>query len=196
MIIGICGPSGSGKTYYSKKLRKKLEVVHPDKNIIIVPMDNFYKGIYQYNEEQISALKKGTLNYDEPEMIDIDGLMSFLEKIINKKSALMPIYDFSLFNRLDSSKWKNVNGEYDIIIVEGLFAFYYEKLRKMFNLKIYLNTPERLCFERRLERNLENRKGPSGNTDKEFETEYYDNYVLASYKKYILPMIEYADIVL
>ena len=73
----------------------------------------------------------------------------------------MPIYDFfSSFDRLDEDKWTIINGHYDIIIIEGIFAFYYEKLRQLYGLKIYMNTPETICFERRVNRNLKSRKGP------------------------------------
>ena len=100
-----------------------------------------------------------------------------------------------LFDRLKEDKWITINKKYDVIIVEGIFTFYFEKLRNMFDYKIYMGTPEPVCFERRINRNIESRVGPSGQSSKEFETEYYNTYVYPSYKKYIEPLKIYADII-
>jgi uridine kinase len=62
MIIGICGPSGSGKNILFKKVKKKLEGIHSNKNIIIVPMDNFYKGIFKLNFSKLDREQKSDLN--------------------------------------------------------------------------------------------------------------------------------------
>ena len=100
----------------------------------------------------------------------------------------MPVYDFSLFDRLDEDKWITIDKSYNIIILEGLFAFHYKKLRDLFDLKIYMNTPEVLCFERRITRNVNSRVGPRGYTSEEYEKDYYNTFVYPSYKKYIEPL--------
>jgi uridine kinase len=193
MIIGICGPSGSGKTYFSKQIKQKLE--SPYTSVKIIHMDNFYKGVSQYDQTQQYALKGGELSYDEPGIIDIDYLLEFLKKMKDNQPVRMPVYDFSLFDRLEEDKWVSITDSYDIIIVEGIFAFYFERLRDMFDYKVYMGTPEPLCFERRINRNIEFRIGPSGKNSIEFETEYYQKYVLPSYKIYIEPFKQYANII-
>jgi len=196
MIIGICGPSGSGKSHYSKIFKTKIESEYT--SVKIIHMDNFYKGISQYDDFQKEALERGDLSYDEPDIIDIEYLLYFLKSLKNLKSGesvKMPVYDFSLFDRLKEDKWITINKKYEVIIVEGIFTFYFEKLRNMFDYKIYMGTPEPVCFERRINRNIESRVGPSGQSSKEFETEYYNKYVYPSYKKYIEPLKIYADIV-
>jgi uridine kinase len=196
MIIGICGPSGSGKSYYSKKFKQKLESRYT--SVIVIHMDNFFKGISQYDKFQKEAHEKGELSYDEPDIIDIDYLLEFLKSLKSLKkgeSVKMPIYDFSLFDRLNKDKWIKIEESYDIIIIEGLFAFYFESLRNMFDYKIYMGTPEPICFERRINRNIKSRLGPSGIPNKEFEIKYYKKYVYPSYKKYIEPLKLYADII-
>ena len=161
-------------------------------------MDNFFKGISQYDKFQKEALKKGELSYDEPDIIVIDYLLEFLKSLKNLKkgsSVKMPIYDFSLFDRLKEDKWVTINKKYEVIIVEGIFTFYFEKLRNMLDYKIYMGTPEPMCFERRITRNVESRLGPSGKSRKDFEIEYYKKYVYPSYKKYIEPLKKFADII-
>ena len=196
MIIGICGPSGSGKSHYSKLLKTKIEST--SKSVKIIHMDNFFKGISQYDIFQKEALEKGELSYDEPNIIDIEYLIEFLKRLKSLKrgdSIKMPVYDFSLFDRLKEDKWVTINKKYDVIIVEGIFTFYFERLRNMFDYKIYMGTPEPVCFERRINRNIKSRLGPSGKSSKDFEIEYYKKYVYPSYRKYIEPLKIFADII-
>jgi uridine kinase len=43
------------------------------------------------------------------------------------------------------------------LIVEGIFALYYPELFPYYHLRVYINTPDELCFERRLKRDMEER---------------------------------------
>ena len=96
MIIGICGPSGSGKSHYSNIFKTKIESEYT--SVKIIHMDNFYKGISQYDDFQKEALERGELSYDEPNIIDIKYLLYFLKSLKSLKSGesvKMPVYDFS-----------------------------------------------------------------------------------------------------
>lgn len=42
-------------------------------------------------------------------------------------------------------------------MVEGLFALHYAELLPLYQLGIYIDTPDGLCFERRLKRDIEQR---------------------------------------
>lgn len=44
MIIGICGQSCSGKTTFANNLSSFLKLMNKNLKIIIISMDNFYKG--------------------------------------------------------------------------------------------------------------------------------------------------------
>jgi uridine kinase len=43
------------------------------------------------------------------------------------------------------------------VIVEGLFALYYPELLPLYDLRVYVDTPDGICFERRMRRDIEQR---------------------------------------
>jgi uridine kinase len=194
-FIGITGGSGSGKTLFSSKLKLFLLDTNTNTNtnnkVFILNMDTFYKGISQYNSTQLLNLKQKKLNYDDPELIDIDGLIKFLEK----KTSQLPTYDFSKYDRTDKTTTVNLN-EYDYIIIEGIFALYFDKLLNIYDITIFIDANDNIRKKRRIQRNIKSRIGPNGFTTVEFEEEYYNKFVIDSYKKYIEPTKQNADFVI
>lgn len=192
MIIAICGSSGSGKTYISKQLKIYLETKFPSYSILLLSMDNFYKGKSQYNKTQKKQLKNNTLNYDLPDMIDINAFRKVIYDIQCKKPFVIPKYDFVTYDR--DAQNREYDSNYDIVIIEGIFTFYYHYLYKLFNYCIYVDTPLDMCFNRRLSRNLVLRCNKK--MDEEKEISYYNTYVLPSDKLYIKPYKNNADIII
>jgi uridine kinase len=76
------------------------------------------------------------------------------------------------------------------LIVEGLFALYYSDLLPCYNLRVYVDTPDALCFERRLKRDIEER----GRTP-ELVREQYDRTVRPTSVAYVRPSAANADLV-
>ena len=100
----------------------------------------------------------------------------------------IPIYDFTTHIRIGkTSSISNVK----IIIVEGIFALHYSQLRKLYTLKIFIDTPESIRFERRLVRDVWER----GRTIKSIKDQY-NSTVLPMHNKYIEPSKKFADLVL
>ena len=73
----------------------------------------------------------------------------------------------------------------EILITEGFLLFHDESVRKLFDLKIYLDIPKEAIIARRAERN---RSGKD-------KTLYYQEVVVKEYEKHGLPTRKYADIV-
>jgi len=40
------------------------------------------------------------------------------------------------------------------LMIEGIFALHFTELLPFFNLRVYIDTPDELCFERRLQRDI------------------------------------------
>ena len=78
-----------------------------------------------------------------------------------------------------------------IIIVEGIFALYYPQLRKLYDMKIFIEAPEKVRFKRRLNRDVKER----GRTIQSIKKQYAKT-VLPMYKKFIEPSKKYADLVI
>jgi uridine kinase len=182
-FIGIGGASGCGKTYFANSLKKKLEETGLD-GIEIVSCDNYYRSYPNGKKAPASH------NWDVPDALDLDLLADDLNKIKLNKKINIPKYNFITSQRegvekeLDGSKIK-------IIIVEGLFVLFNDKLREEFDLRIFTLLDSDICLARRLQRDVQER----GKSYKE-TLEQYQMHVKPSYVNYIEPTKRYADIII
>ena len=119
MIIGIAGGSGSGKTLFANDLIK-----HFSKNQISqVSLDNYYLPLdVQVKDEQ------GVENFDLPEAIDHHRLYSDLIKL--KSGIPIELMEYN-FNQKKVKPKTLIIQPCPVIIIEGLFVFYYPKLSKI-----------------------------------------------------------------
>tara|TARA_X000001036_G_C20689680_1_gene808970 strand:+ start:1200 stop:1826 length:627 start_codon:yes stop_codon:yes gene_type:complete len=179
MIIGIAGGSGSGKTLFANDLIK-----HFSKNQISqVSLDNYYLPLdVQVKDEQ------GVENFDLPEAIDHHRLYSDLIKL--KSGIPIELMEYN-FNQKKVKPKTLIIQPCPVIIIEGLFVFYYPKLSKILDVKIFLEAPEDVMLKRRLERDSHHR----GYTIDEVVYQF-ERHALPAYKKYILPLKNQADILI
>ena len=78
-------------------------------------------------------------------------LVEHLEQLISGKNVEIPIYNFARHLR-DSISKKMVPCQ--ILIVDGILVLNDNQLRRMMNLKVFVDVPPDLRFIRRLERDL------------------------------------------
>lgn len=77
------------------------------------------------------------------------------------------------------------------VLVEGLFALYYHELRPLYQLRIYVDTPDEICFERRMRRDTIER----GRTPESVRRQY-DATVRPSSIAFVRPSAAHADLVI
>ncbi len=124
MLIGIAGGTGSGKSTFAEGLRE----LFPN-DITIIAYDNYYKP-----QDHISFEERIKTNYDCPDALDTDLLISQLEILVSGDGIDIPLYDFCIHTR--KSETERVEPR-PIIIVDGILTFHDERLRDMFDLKIF-----------------------------------------------------------
>ena len=178
-FIGITGGTGSGKTYLSKLFVKEFG----NKNTSRVELDSYYK-----DNSNLSLIDREKINYDHPESIDRKLIEKQLLQLRNWENVQIPNYNFSNHTRM-SSKNKIIPKE--IIIVDGIFALYFEEIYELLDIKIFLNTPRDISLIRRLERDIAHRGRSLDST-----IEQYLNSVRPMYDEYIKPTQNLADIVI
>jgi uridine kinase len=78
-----------------------------------------------------------------------------------------------------------------LLIVEGILALHFTQLRPYFDLSVYLDAPDEVCFHRRKVRDITERQ-----RSLEFVLEQYKSTVLPAAREYVLPSKGHADLVL
>ena len=179
LIIGIAGGSGSGKTTVVKAITDKLH----DK-VTVIPQDSYYKDLSHATEEE-----KRVHNFDHPDSIDFDLLRHQLKELREGKIVEQPIYSYITCGR---SKTETVTVKpTDIIIVEGILIFTDPKLRKLMDIKIFVDADDDDRLMRVMARDIVER----GKTV-EWVIERYSKTVKPMYLQFIEPSKRYADIII
>ncbi|HWQ55140.1 MAG TPA: uridine kinase [Bryobacteraceae bacterium] len=173
-LIGIAGPSGAGKTTLAERIARDLGAP-------ILSLDCYYRELALPLEE------RACMNFDEPDALDRGLLFAQLSQLAGGTDILVPVYDFSRHTRAPETTLLRA-GEF--IIVEGLFALYWEEIRALFGTKVFVAAEDGLCFERRLERDTRER-----GRSQESVFEQYRQTVRPMAERYVLPTRAFADVV-
>ena len=179
MIVGVSGSSGSGKTFIVNFIKKNL----PENSVSIVFQDNYYKP-----REDQSKDENGNYNFDLPSSFNNNDFINDIKSLKAGKIIRRKEYNFN--NPLVKPKFITVK-QRPLIIVEGLFIFNNKKISKNFDKKIFISCDIKKMIKRRIERDSVKR-----GYDKADVLYKYENHVLPSYKKYILPFKKEADIII
>ena len=178
MIIGIAGGSGSGKTTLASNILKSINA-----GGVILPMDMYYKD-WSY----LNIKERENINFDHPDSFDIELLVKHLKLLINGEAIKMPIYDYKTHVRLKKHLLIEAKR---IIIVEGLFVLYFEDLRKLLDIKIFIDVEDDVRLIRILIRDIDMR----GRSISSIVNQYI-NFVKPMYNKYVKPTKQFADIII
>jgi len=178
-IIGITGGSGSGKTYLANLLINNFG----NNNISLIQLDSYYKDL-----KNLPMNRREINNFDHPDAFDFDLLNKHLNILNFKDKIEIPIYNYKTHTRKKNTSLINKT---PILILEGIFSIYDEKLRSLIDFKVYLDTPDIIRKERRIIRD----KNYRGRTHKSILKQYEDT-VHPMYKQYIEPMKKYSDLII
>ena len=179
ILIGIAGGTGSGKTSIAKYLLKHFG----NDELIVIEQDSYYK-----DNSNLSMDERNQQNFDHPEAIDIELFNKQMESLLGGKPVKIPIYDFSSHNRIEQLQLVKPT---KIIIVEGILTLYFESLRKLMDIKVFVDVPDKIRFKRRLSRDIKKR----GRTLMSV-TNQYENTVYPMYKQFVEPSKDFADIII
>src|SRR5580700_7552963 len=176
-IVGLAGPSGSGKSTIAKRVASRF-------NGHVISME-----IYSVEMNHLLLEERAKLNYDAPHAIDVKLLEGQIRDYAVGNAIEAPIYDFAEHLRVTDRR-EHIPAT-SLLIVEGILALHFAQLRQHFDLSIYLEAPDEVCFRRRKVRDITERQ-----RSLEFIRRQYENTVLPAQRQYVLPSKDYADLVL
>ncbi len=179
IVIGIAGGTGSGKTTVANGILNRV-----GKNrIAYLPHDAYYRDLHDLPYEQRAAI-----NFDHPNSLESELMIKHVLQLKQGKSVDIPIYDFSIHTRTD----KTIRVEpRPVILVEGILIFAEPELRKLFDVKIFVDTDPDIRFIRRLERDIAER----GRTT-DMVIHQYLSTVRPMHLEFVEPSKRYADVII
>jgi len=173
MIIGIAGGSSRGKTSFAEALHERTK-----SRSCIFNLDNFYK--------EIDPSLGSNHNWDHPNSFDVDKIKETLLKWKQRQPQTIQKYNFSLYSYLNVLDLPTCN----VLIVEGLYAFYYPELNDLIDYKIFIDCDSDTALKRRILRDI-NERG----YDLALVLKRYENYVKPMYETYVVKQKKMADFV-
>jgi len=182
IVIGIAGASASGKTLLANSLIEQVSRTGQE-SIGMICEDSYYHA-----QDELTMQERQLVNYDSPKSKEFDLLCDHIEALCAGQSVQVPQYDFVNHTRFTD---KVTQEPKTVIIIEGILLFTHRRLRKLFDAKIYVDTPLDFCFIRRLKRDV----GERGRTMDSVIHQYEDT-VRPSFYKFIEPSKKHADIII
>ena len=179
-IIGVTGGTASGKTSTCRIIQRQLREEGVDQNVVIISMDSFYNGLKEGEDAD-------GVNFDHPSSFDWDLMFAVFEKLKSGESVQIPSYNFKTHKR---DGWILIEAK-GCIIFEGILTLYEERLRDLFNIRIFVDTPSDIRLIRRIRRDIEER----GRT-LESVLSQCEETVIPSHDHFIEPTKKYADLII
>lgn len=178
-IVGITGGSASGKTLLLNELKKSFN----ESDLCIVSQDNYYRPIEQQFKDE-----EGIENFDIPESIDHEAFARDIERLKNGETVERKEY---MFNNTDTKPKMIVLKPAPILVIEGIFVFYFKEVAEQLDLKVFVDARDHLMIKRRILRDAKER-----GYDLEDVLYRFENHIMPSFKKYIKPCKHDSDIII
>jgi uridine kinase len=179
IVIGVAGGTGSGKTTVARAIRDRLGAAR----IAYLPHDAYYRSAADFPHERRDAI-----NWDHPDALDTELMVAHIRQLKNHQPVLLPVYDFAAYRRTDQTVLVTPQ---PVILVEGILIFAEPQLRKLFDVKIFVDTDADLRLIRRLQRDLTER----GRTLDSVVQQYLST-VRPMHLEFVEPSKRFADVII
>ncbi len=178
LVIGIAGGSGSGKTTVVRRIMERLK----DDDVAILPQDAYYK-----DNSQLDLEARQEINFDHPDSLEFKLLIEQLKMLRNGRSIERPIYTYITCTRAEETIQMRPR---EVILLEGILIFTNEELRKLIDIKVFVDADADDRLGRIISRDTQER-GRSVNK----VLERYEKTVKPMHLQFIEPSKRYADII-
>lgn len=178
-VIGVAGGSGSGKTTVIRRIVESLG----DDQVSLIEHDRYYRDRGDLRLEERAAL-----NYDHPDSLETDLLVEHVNALRNGQTVRVPVYDFARHARTAETIAVEPRRA---IIVEGILIFTDPALRRLMDVKVFVDTDDDTRFIRRLQRDIAERGRTVASV-----IEQYLGTVKPMHLEFVEPSKRYADVII
>jgi|SRR5262245_11069593 len=178
VLIGIAGGTGSGKTSFAEKLRGRLG---PERCVTLA-QDSYYK-----DGSGLDAAARAAINYDHPDAFDSSLLLQDLRDLKANRPVPHLTYDHASYSR---RVLPDAIAPKPVILLEGILILAEEPLRRLMDIKLFIDTDADVRILRRLRRDLKER----GRSFESVEGQYLGS-VRPMHLEFVEPSKRYADLI-
>lgn len=178
-MIGLAGGSGSGKTMVTRRLIERLG----SDRVIVVEQDSYYTDL-----SHLPFAERAAQNFDHPDAMDSELLIRHVQELLHGRTVDIPIYDFTQHLRRSETR---STGPHDVIVLEGILILDNPELRRLMDIKVYVDTDADVRFIRRLKRDTQERGRSMASV-----IEQYERTVRPMHLQFVEPSKRYADIII
>jgi uridine kinase len=178
LIVGVAGGSGSGKSTVARKVAELLT----DVAVAQVSMDAYYR-----NMSHLTFDERKQLNWDHPDVIDMELLGDQLEALAGGAAVERPVYDFT--THLRAPRTERVPNA-DVVLVDGILLFWNRRVRALCELKVFVDVEADIRLIRRIRRDMRVR----GRQLTDILEQYLET-VRPMHEEFVEPTKQFADII-
>jgi uridine kinase len=179
IVVGIAGGSASGKSSVVSEVTRLLGA-----NVAVtLRQDSYYHDLSNMPLE-----RRIEVNVDHPDSLETGLLVEHVVQLGSGREIEVPTYDYVTQTRGPRG---TIVRPAPVLIVEGLFALWDERLRALMHLKAYVDVPEEERLARRIERDALER----GRERSEVVMQH-ERFVQPMHERFVEPSRRWADLVL
>ena len=178
LVIGIAGGTGSGKTTVVNKIIRRLA----ESDVAILSQDAYYR-----DNAAMPLEERQKINFDHPDSIEFELLVDHIKQLKKGNAVDQPVYSYISCTRSDDTVQIVPT---KVVIVEGILCLAHRELRKLMDIKIFVDCEADVRLSRVIQRDIVER-----GRDVHQVLHRYEETVRPSHLQFIEPTKRYADII-
>jgi uridine kinase len=178
LMVGVAGGSGSGKSTVARKVAELLT----DISVAQLSMDAYYRNMSHLTFDQ-----RKRLNWDHPDVVDMELLGNQLEALARGEAIDEPVYDFT--THLRTSRTERVACA-DVVIVDGILLYWDPRVRALCDIRIFVDVEADIRLIRRIRRDMRVRGRQLNDI-----LDQYLTTVRPMHEEFVEPTKHFADII-
>ena len=178
ILVGVAGGTGSGKTSFAERLLGHLGPAR----CVTIAQDAYYK-----DGSTLSPEDRAAINYDHPDAFDTSLLIQDLRDLKAGRPVPHLTYDHASYSR---RVLPDPLTPRPVILLEGILILAEEPLRRLMDIKLFIDTDSDVRILRRLRRDLTER----GRSFESVEKQYLGS-VRPMQLEFVEPSKRYADLI-
>jgi uridine kinase len=179
LLVGIAGGTGSGKTSLAVRIQERVGA----NRCLLLAQDAYYK-----DGSSLSPEEQAAINYDHPEAYDTSLLVQDLRDLKAGRPVPHLTYDHGTYSR---KVLPDALTSRPLVILEGILVLAEDALRRLMDIKLFIDADADVRILRRLDRDIQER----GRSFESVQRQYLES-VRPMHLEFVEPSKRYADLII